>query len=399
MAADGSAPDLLAGLTVVAIVIAVAVRERKALGLARVLALLLMVGLAFKEGFVRQDAGHLAVFYCGAALIGCILILCARLRYSATVAALVTVFALFSSVRMLDSAGATNVLARDLPASVAQNLHDAFSTVVDWRNRALAFQQGYRAALAPDDLPAGTIAKLATHPVDLVGSEVNVVFANGLDWKPEPVFQPRNAYAPALDALDRDSLSSPASRRELFEFDPVDDRYPLGDQPFTNRAILCNDALDPRVAQPITTSSRNDEFLVLQPAAARCGNEITAAAGNVDWGEAIPVNAPHGSIAFLNVKVGFSPLGLAVKTLYHAPAVSMTIDYADGSAETYRIIPAVALDGLLVDPAPKTLEAFRALLAGTPVDRVKAVRFSTAAPWCFATTVGYRVTTVSYAKP
>lgn len=76
----------------------------------------------------------------------------------------------------------------------------------------------------------------------------------------------------------------------------------------------------------------------------------------------------------------------------------MTVDYADGMDQTSRIIPAVALDGLLVDPAPKTLQSFRSLLAGKQIDRVKTVRFSTEAPWFFGG-VDYRVTTVSYAKP
>lgn len=399
MAVDGSARDLIIGLAAVAIVIALAVCERAALGVSRVAAIVLLLGLLFKEGFVRQDTGHLAVFFCGTALLAGVVVLSARARYVAIAALLVTAFSLFSAARLLASVGQSNVIARVLPPFVVQNLRDTVVAASDWRQRASAFQRTYAAGLAPDALPAAAVAKLRPYPVDLVGSEVNVVFANGLRWKPEPVFQPRNAYAPALDALDRDSVRSPGPRRELIEFDPIDNRYPLADEPFTIREILCNYALDSRIAQPLTTSSGSDTFLVLQPATGRCGVESQVSAGNADWNEPIAVAAPHGSIAFLNAKIRYSPIGLAIKTLYHVPEVDMTVDYDDGKNETHRIIPAVALDGLLVNPAPRSLEGLRALVAGAPVDRARAIRFSTGAPWFFSGGVDYRVTTVPYAKP
>lgn len=398
MAADGSPGALAAGLTVVASIAALAVRERAALGPSRVLAIVLLLGLIFKEGFVRQDAGHLAVFFCGAALLCCIVLLSARLRYSAIAASLVAAFALFLSVRLLVSVGISNPVARVLPVTVAVTLRDELSTALDWRHQALAFQQSYAVALAPDDLAAGVVEKLRAYCVDLVGSETNVVFANGLCWSPEPVFQSRNAYAPSLDALDRDSLRSSPSWRKLVEFYQIDGRYPLGDEPFTMRAILCSDELDPQFAQPIVTSSGTDAFLVLKPSAVRCGSESAVSAGSAEWNEPIAVGARRDSIAFINVRIRYSPAGLALKALYRVPPVNMTVDYADGTDQTFRIIPAVALDGLLVDPAPKTLQSFRSLLAGMPADRAKTVRFSTDAPWVFSG-VDYRVTTVSYAKP
>ncbi|HEY1977150.1 MAG TPA: hypothetical protein VGG89_11415 [Candidatus Baltobacteraceae bacterium] len=399
MAADGSARDLIAGLFIVAVVIGLAIWERAALGLARILVIVLMLGLAFKEGFVRQDTGHLVVFLLAAGLLAAVVLLAARLRYTAAIALLVVAFTIFASVRLLEGVAQSNVLARTFPSSVAQNIGGALSTVLNWHSRELAFDNGYRAALAPDSLPPSVVAQLRPYPIDLVGSETNVIFANGLQWKPEPVFQPRNAYAPALDLIDRASLQTPAARRELVAYTSVDNRYPLSDQPFTYDELLCRRVLVPGITQPVTTSSGNDAFVALQPSAQRCSNERIADAGSVAFGEPITVAAPHGNITFLIADFHYTLLGLLFKTFYHVPPINMNVDYGDGDNASLRIIPAVARDGMLIDPVPKDVRSLRSLLAGNPVDRVRAVTFSAEVPACFIDDIGYRVTTVKYAKP
>jgi hypothetical protein len=394
MSLDAPSILLAVALPVFAIMALLIVRDWKALAPSRAFVLLVLLWLAFKEGFVRPDAYHLTSFLLSTALIGCVLLLCVTMPLSRAYSALsIVISVLLASAFSLN--GPQAILSAASPRRAASGLKNAFATVSYWHFGDAQRYASYRKQLAPDALPPTALGKLLDQPVDLVGYETNVVFANALRWKPQPVFQPYAAYTSALDALDRDELASGGARRELLTFATIDTRYPFSEEPSAYRELICNYALDKRFAGPVTTRS-GTKLIILDPSTNRCSIPVHYSYGVIAWAEKLPVHTVSRRLAFLFVDVRYSLLGLGAKVLYKVPPVSMIVGYENGTSITFRVVPDVLADGLLVNPIPKTIHGALMLFADTGDDRVKTVGFTTSDLRFFAPVMSYRLEEVGY---
>ena len=390
--AHSSAP--LVALLLLGITALLTIREKSALGAPRLFAVLAILVLAFKQDFVRQDDPHMAPYFLSVSLAGCILMLGAVQPRSAIYAAFLVALALpvFPEFTFY---GHTEIRNARLPATVTDGLRGAFQSVAGWRRNIEIVAGSYKLGLMPDLISPAVRRKLGSDPVDLVGNETNIVFANGLRWRSRPEFLPYSVLARSLDALNRDSMRSGRTGRELFTYDSVDNRYPLGDEPMTSRELLCNYATDRRFPYPLTTRG-GDVIAVLRREPGRCGPWMSDQPGTVGWNEWLPVRAPRDRLTFLFIDCRYSVLGDAFRSLYQIAPVWVVVRYQSGSTAKLRVLPELLTDGLLVNPIPKGMEDVHAMFSGFNADPVDSVQFTTERTWLFSQKMHYELREVRY---
>ncbi|MBV8375252.1 MAG: hypothetical protein JO302_07050 [Candidatus Eremiobacteraeota bacterium] len=394
---EAPSTTLSAGLLVLAIIALLITRDWKTLGASRSFGLLVLLWLAFKEGFVRADGYHMIYFFLAATLIASTLLLCAEKPASRAFSGVGVVLSLVTLVVLFSSGAPQDVFEAMSPALAAKGLQSAFETVTGQGRSKEALIRDYKLRMRPHTLAPSVVRKLGNSAVNLVGYETNVVFANALRWKPQPVFQPYNAYTPALDGLDRDNIALGDGTRELLTYASYDNVYPFAEEPSAYLKLICNYAADDAYSNPLSTRN-GDQLIVLKPVQQRCTGYGRDRVGQIGWNQALPVGAPPRRLAVLSVDLRYSLLGAGLDLLYKVGPVFMVARYEDGSSNSFRVLPGVSGDGILVNPVPKNLPGVLALLRGRSADRVRSVQFSTLAPWLFTPQISYRLEERSYLK-
>jgi len=362
MATAGAPYDLKLGLLLLALVAVVALTNRTALGWGVVFGILVVAWLSFKEGFVRQDGGHVLPYD----TVIC-LIIAALLRYTRSASTYAAAcFAFSASAMALAQSyavfipGAAPVFAAGLSPQAllarAREIARAFGPPPD--------QSIVSAALAADAFAATVRARIATMPVDVQPWEAGVVFENQFRWAPEPVFQSYSAYTPELDRINADSLRS-KPRRVLYAYTSIDGRQPFAESPIAHRTLLCEYHLDPAFAGSSVATADGSAYVVLVPSGERCSAPIAAAPLRVGWNVTIPTPRAHpGDFILASIHIRLTPAGALERTLLRAPPVYVTFARAGGPTRR-RILPDQAPNGVLVDPLPSDNATYAALESGT----------------------------------
>jgi hypothetical protein len=134
--------------------------------------------------------------------------------------------------------------------------------------------------------------------------------------------------------------------------------------------------------EPVLTASKV-EFLVLQRVPQRCGVPKLTAGGTYGWNEKIPIPA-SSDLTFMSLRVGYSPLGRLVKTLFRVPRVTARVLDSQGGVSEYRILTGTSGNGILVGPFPQDLTQLRSVLENRRnVPRVVNVELQTNATYLF----------------
>ncbi len=348
----------------IALLAVLAVRERKP---APALLACVVLFLAWKHGFVRQD-GHIVYYFDMAAAIAPLLALTVRRNVAVAFGAAATALAvgalLWTQHVVYGSYGAFFH-----PERIARGA--AF--VVHPRDVTAALAAQSDAALARDRLPQAVRDRIGTAAFDVLPWEVGIVRADGLRWAPLPVFQAYSAYTPLLDHINRDALVAHGADYALYDYISIDQRYPFGDAPATTAELLCRYA----VAVPHVTVG-TDEFggyvLLRRNGTAHCDAEP---AGHANAALNVPVAVPRAGTpdAFVVASFALRPTFVTAlrTTLWRGPDVAISVHFTDGSEAGYKAVAATLPDGVVVSAFPRdTAEAAR-LFARRPVRAVRDV--------------------------
>jgi hypothetical protein len=183
------------------------------------------------------------------------------------------------------------------------------------------------------------VSELRGGTVDVVPSDLQVIFAYGFQWDPQPVLLSYNAYRPYLDHLDAQHYSGPqAPRFVLFKTSSIDGRYPLFDEPETYRVLF-------QRYEVLTQTSR---FVVLErrpDGALPPDQHLSSVTGGLGQWISVP---PHGDQrVYGRVQVDYSFLGQAMNLVVSPPELHIRFRYGDGTiSPAYRFVPANGPDGL-----------------------------------------------------
>ncbi len=311
----------------------------------------------FKEGFIREDPGHLTIFF-GTTLVGAAL-LASRLGRGGEGGA-IRVPAIRDPGRLAWAAvGVIAVFAALIwpdqprpelnPFRHLQTFTDTMHDLVEpsrRTDRETAYEQRAASSYGLDPV---TRILLGDHTMYVDPWEVGIVTAYNLNWKPLPIFQ-NEAYTSSLDEINARALAGPSRPERILRLDPnrfqpdfptgaIDGRFPGHDSPAARRAQLCN-YVDVRTTR---------QWQVLAPAPHRCGRPrlIRSVDGRYGSPVAVPVPRDRHLVVFARIHGAGPSLSEQVRQLlYRASPRQIALDGPGGGV--FRFIPDTAADGLLM---------------------------------------------------
>jgi hypothetical protein len=286
----------------------------------------------YKEGFVRHDIGHGAIYF--VALMGGFLAL--RWRPKDRLVGLGLTAALFSLALAAQEPSSFSVLLD--PGDNAKTAINQIEQISSAAKRASIIAQGRREIKQALSVDQPTLDLLQGHTVDVIPYQAAVAWAYDLDWRPLPVFQSYAAYTTGLDQENANALGSMrAPQRILRNLDSgIDNRVLTFDEGLSTRVMLC------RYQELRTTGA----WQVLGLGPNRCGAPVPLGTVHVGWGQTVPVPAPPNDHSFVFVRIGGVAVGglERLRALLYKPVERVVL--LDGVS--HRLIEGTATDGLLL---------------------------------------------------
>src|SRR5215218_1501625 len=334
-----------AAIAVVALTVALAIDGGRMLAPRRRWALVLLCvvhsAFAFKEGFIRQDVGHLLTFF-SEMLVLVVALPVRRSRAPALLAVVAAIVVGYGGVV------GGKVFFRTLdPYAHVTAMADQVQLVVSTQRRAeLTAQVRAEVAstygIAPELLDAVSGRTVMLWPFAFG----DVAHAYGLELRPLPTIEPYAAYTPALDRLGSELLASARAPARMLRVTPtvigaLDGRYPSFEAPAATLAILC------RYRQAAVRLS----WQLLARAEDRCGAARTIGSTTAPWGAHVSVPSPERPDALVLVRItGTGPRGLehVEALLLRPPRRWINLD-----GVRFRFVAATAADGLLLAAPPR----------------------------------------------
>jgi len=322
--------------------------------------------IVWKAGFVRHDVHSITFFgftllipfflECQNHLSKLYILMFRTLRYIVVSASLIGLFS---------SAGALNYLPSNFLArwneTVVKNvgmLVNLKESKANWDNVVANLKQQY-------ELPQ-TRAQVGWATVDIFSWEQGILFLNGFNWKPRPVFQSYVAYTPKLLAINSDFYKSPqAPEFVLFKLQTIDNRFPLMDDAEAVKVIL-------RDYRPVLTEKG---YLLLKHEP-----RSQPIAGNILLKQSVPIGTPIDISQFsdrqllLSLDIRKSLAGRFYSLLYKLPPVYLEIGTTDGAKMSYRIVPNMVQSGVIINPLILSQTDLVGWYTGQPLKRVANLR-------------------------
>jgi hypothetical protein len=285
----------------------------------------------FKEGFVRHDELHGALYF--VALMGGFLALRWRpggYRVGLALTGMMFVFAVAAH-------GSAFVKVVDPVANVASAVSQTVQ-LASPSERASIMAKGRQAIESAYPIDQATLNLLRGHTVHVAPYQTSVAWAYHLHWRPLPVFQSYAAFTTRLDRQDAGALSSARAPQRILrnlDRDP-DGRVRAFDEGLTTRTILCR-------YQELRTT---DEWQVLGLGPNRCGATVPLGTVHAGWNQKVPVPAPPNDHSFVFVRVGGVTVGGLERLLALLYRPANRVVRLDG--HSHRLIEGTAADGLLL---------------------------------------------------
>jgi len=320
---------------------------------------------SFKEGFVRQDLGHVVVFFGAWALFFGLAQMRERNALIRKCCILLFVLLLVSEglVFYINSPGTFVPPGTYAPANLRETVGLMSHPSVASRMSASSLSE-VRSQYGLSNL---TIDSLAHHSVDIFPWDTAMAVAYGMRWDPRPVFQSYSAYTSYLDNLNsRHFIDSNAPEFVLYNATSIDGRYPLFDEPLTLRILMCN----------YEVIEFDSGFMVLRRVGSLCGSPTPIPDIESTFGDTIPVPSNYSGYMFAEVHIKYNLIGTIRNLLYKAPPVYVQLRFADGSTGTYRFELGNAMDGLVVSAVPNDL-------FGGKIRQIREITFITPGAYAF----------------
>lgn len=321
--------------------------------------------ILYKSGFVRVDNYHMSHFFNIVPLPAAALCLyeppgTSRQR------------AIQCSVAVLVIAGvAANMIPGIMgPYEAIVRNQSMMATWHKFRDYARGVENYPRAAQEPVSGRTGDpelMKIIGGHSADIIPTEISKIYFNGLRYDPRPVVQSYSAYTGYLDSLNYQKYMSPgAPDFILFTLSGIDRRSAFFDEPRTKLAIFNHYS---------PAGEAGGEWLLRKKALSSLLPSKETQTIDSRLGEEIPINNQSG-LQYAKIFVRYSLLGRIMRAVYQAPALKLTLTLADSERVSYRAIPPLLEDGILLDKYIDTRQDMQLLMQsggqlGAPIKSIR----------------------------
>jgi hypothetical protein len=340
------------------------------------------VALSFKHSFVRHDPEHLAPFFA----LACALAL--------------TIVVSSNKVREVSAAGALALLSlvtlglsfdsRLYPLEIALASDHRSGRRGVYKIHLLQDLEGQRRALRKigevrlraDRLPDRWRAEIGGETAMIIPWESAICCANQLRCIPYPTLQMYATYTPQLDRWASERIRAAAPQFIVLGLFAIDGRHPVLDAPEVWQVLL--DGYEVVAQEPALQS-----LLLRKRISPVRRSSAASQPGVIHIDEWVPV--PEGA-GWLRADMGLSlnASGKLRRLVYKPGRVGIELRYRSGRVQSFKLVPAVAADGLLIDGLPTDLSSLAALFDGRVVDHVTSFRLVAAAPGNFVQDIPVR---------
>ena len=322
--------------------------------------LLLTLFVAFKSGFVRHDE-HALIAAGTLAMAPVVLVAALRPRPLAA-AMLVTLSALaFISHHHPGYEWPSFARGRDRLALAASGAWTRLADP-DRLDRQFAAAMGAVRTSMPLPHVAG--------PTDIYSSGQMILLANGLEWSPRPALQSVTVLSEPIAKADLDHLRADGGstvRNVFYRVESEDNRLRSTEDGLSWPTLLT----EFRVASydralDMALLRRQDGRRAAVPA------EPALVDGTYSLGEDVELPASSTGLAWATLDVEPTTAGRLASVLFRPPLLAITIRYANGPVERYRLVSNLARAGFLLAPRVSNTEDMLSLLL--PERRAPAFR-------------------------
>jgi hypothetical protein len=300
--------------------------------------------LSWKEGFVRQDPPHTAVFFAYAAIATVMLAALEGGRDEATL----PLRAAFLAVAALESVGVLRGIAKEPPSrmlSLALTRDRAARSVeILWsplRHRD-AGEGAWHTQEKAWALPA-VQARVGRDSLDTMTIDQGVVLLNGFNWHPRPIFQSYSAYTPKLARLNGEFFRrEDGPRFVLMRWASIDLRFPADDD---GPALI-------EVLRRYRPALWEQDYVLLQrlpPAEVRSGPGSTIVHRRLRFDERLRVSLDPKDLCTLSVSAKPTLVGKLRRLLFRSPKLIFLVEQPR-ERKRYELVPELASVPFVLSP-------------------------------------------------
>lgn len=291
--------------------------------------------LIFKQSFVRAD-NHVQVFF-----------------YA-------TPFFYLLALLFIPNIKAQNWLRQGFPVYFLFSMHGLALEPGGYVERALG-KKVFRPSLIQTPtpktiriLPADVIQHIGERGVDVVGSEISLVYYNGLRYRPRPVFQSYSVYTETLAKLNQKAYESHLGPGVvLFHFGSIDRRHPFWDEPLLLKTLSthfqASSAIQLDTSEGPSWANLGPVLLFERRKMPLENREIEVLDTIVFFNSTINMPA-HEGILFAQIDIEPSLAGQLRKTFFQAALPSIELGYSDGQKGVFDLVVPLAKLGVPVSP-------------------------------------------------
>jgi len=235
------------------------------------------------------------------------------------------------------------------------------------------FEANYAARRKLHDLPK-LRAAIGAGTVDLLNFEQGLLFLNGLNYHPRPIFQSYSAYTDALLQKNAGFFRRPnAPEFVIVRLSTIDGRYPTQDDSLVLAELPLRYDL---------VLEDGDNVLFRKKAAPPAGEFTRTPIAEHAASLAQEVAAPshEGHPLWLQASFELSWLGRLRSLFYKPPQLVMVSTDSRGEETRHRLIPTIARTGFVVQPLIHTSPDYANFARGRGTKALRSIRFEAASP-------------------
>lgn len=211
--------------------------------------------------------------------------------------------------------------------------------------------------------------------VDIYPWDQSFVIAYGLDYRPRPLFQSYSVYTPYLIEKNIEFLkSNRAPDNILFSIKEIDGRAPF----------MMEGASWLEIMKRYDVVDLKGEFLVLKKSSEQKDYNLEKFEPiNVKFGDEIKV--PNEKQIYVNIDIQKSFFGKITNILFKTPIVWIELTFENGNKERFRIVPGISSSGFILSPSIKSIGDFFNFSIGNDLNqnKIKSFKILNDSKYCY----------------